>query len=522
MPEFTIPDHMSRLATQAREALVNRRLDRRALIAGGAVAGATVLGVAGATMLNEETPPPDSSSDTGVPSPTASTGGSPGAEQNAADALPVGMVLVTSPRLPLWGVSADQAAMLTRNGARDWSEVGAPITLPVRPVALNEMVPDGMEPAETFTDYEALVAGLDSERGGVALIPIEQVDFRVNTLSIDGVDPLVTAEGNETTFRVAIAGDMIPGRNVAAHIRRYGDYTFPYHKVSQFLKSFDLTVGNLEIILSDTIPPPEESNPFTLDFVCDPAVIEGLIQSGFDAVSLANNHTVYNQAYGIDAFLGTIGFLDDAEIPYFGAGLDLDAARAAYITEIGGTSIAFIGIDGVTANPLHQDDGEAVVPVDVSATADAAGTNPFNPDYFVADIRALAAEHDIVIPFFHMGRQYQGVPPDWAIQAAHDCIDAGATAVISSHPHTIQGMELYNGKPIVYGLGNFIYDQMFSVETRTGEVLALTFKGNQLIGLRVHGIEIEDFTQPRLMGTGEQAAFMTRFWRSTDRIAGKA
>ena len=83
-------------------------------------------------------------------------------------------------------------------------------------------------------------------------------------------------------------------------------------------------------------------------------------------------------------------------------------------------------------------------------------------------------------------------------------------------------MEVYKGKPIVYGLGNFIYDQMFSVETRTGEVLALTFKGDRLIGLRIHGVEIEDFTQLRLMGTGEQAAFMTRLWRSFDRIAGRA
>jgi len=428
---------------------------------------------------------------------------------------------VTSPRLPLWGVGREQASALAGGAVRDWSEVGAPLDLPVRVVALDGFVADGLEPAEVYADYEALVAGLDGERGSVALVPVKQIDYFVNTLSVDGIDPLRTAGGDDEVFRMAIVGDMIPGRNANIHIRRYGEPTFPFTKVREFLKSFDITVGNWEIIVSDTIPPPEDEDPFALDFVCGSAVLEGLKQSGFDAVSLANNHSVYSSRYGIDAFFGTIGHLDEYRIPYFGAGRNLDEARAPWTTKIGGRSIAFIGIDGVTANVTNQDDSE-VVPVDVGATADAAGTNPFILDEFTADVEALAAEHDIVIPFFHMGRQYLGVPPPWAVEATHACIDAGAALVVSSHPHIIQGMEIYKGKPIVYGLGNFIYDQMFSVSTRTGEVLALTFKGDRIIGLRVHGVEIEDFTQPRLMGTGEQAAFMTRFWRSFDRIAGRA
>jgi poly-gamma-glutamate synthesis protein (capsule biosynthesis protein) len=77
-------------------------------------------------------------------------------------------------------------------------------------------------------------------------------------------------------------------------------------------------------------------------------------------------------------------------------------------------------------------------------------------------------------------------------------------------------MESYKGKPIFYAIGNFIYDQMFSVDTRQGYVLDLTMRGDQVIGFRTHGVEIEAFSQPRFMGPGEQASLMDRFWTSTD------
>src|SRR5665811_898728 len=57
---------------------------------------------------------------------------------------------------------------------------------------------------------------------------------------------------------------------------------------------------------------------------------------------------------------------------------------------------------------------------------------------------------------------------------------------------------------------------MFTVDTSQGHILDLTFRGSEIIGFRMHGIQIEDFTQPRLLGPDEQAAFMDRQWRSHD------
>ena len=128
---------------------------------------------------------------------------------------------------------------------------------------------------------------------------------------------------------------------------------------------------------------------------------------------------------------------------------------------------------------------------------------------------------DLVIPYFHFGAEYVAVPPLWSVQAAHMAIDAGAGMVVTNHPHVIQGMEIYANKPIVYSPGNFILDQMWAAEVRSGYALEIVVRGANIVGLRFHGVEIEDFHQPRLMTSGEQAALMDRFWAATDRLASR-
>lgn len=188
--------------------------------------------------------------------------------------------------------------------------------------------------------------------------------------------------------------------------------------------------------------------------------------------------------------------------------------------------MAMIGIDGVTAN-LERLEGENPIPAGAAddasfsgATADAAGTNPYLLEDVLSDIEFLAGGHDVVIPYFHMGEEYLALPPDWAIAGARAAIDAGATMVVTNHPHVVQGMEIYNGKPIVYSLGNFIFDQMFAIDVRQGFILEIVIRGERVVGLRPKGVEIEDFNQPRLMEPGEQASLMNRFWWAADRIAG--
>jgi poly-gamma-glutamate synthesis protein (capsule biosynthesis protein) len=284
------------------------------------------------------------------------------------------------------------------------------------------------------------------------------------------------------------------------------------------LRGFDLTVANLEGNLSATLPQPENDHSFS--FVSSPAMLEGFALAGIDAVTLANNHTVWNdEGWGVQGLLDTMAALDDAGLPYFGAGYDLTGARAPWRTTVAGTSVAWLGIDGVTANYEVAPGAEnGVVDFDAGATSDRPGTNPYLTAQFLEDISSAAANAIAVIPYFHMGAEYVGIPPAWAVAGARAAIDAGATMVVTNHPHVIQGMEIYNGRPIVYSPGNFIIDQMWGVEVRSGYALEVLLGGDRVVGLRMHGTEIEEFHQPRLMSAGEQANLLDRFWTSTDRL----
>ena len=280
-------------------------------------------------------------------------------------------------------------------------------------------------------------------------------------------------------------------------------------------------MANLEGNLSETLPQP--ADPHSVSFVSSPAMLEGFALAGIDAVTLANNHTVWNdEGWGVQGLLDTIAALDSYGVPYFGAGPTLSAARAPWIVAAGQTRIAFLGIDAVTANyEVEPSPATGVLDFDAGATNDSAGTNPYFAAQVAEDITAAAAVADVVIPYFHLGAEYIAVVPPWAVQAAHAAIDAGAAMVVTNHPHLIQGMEIYAGKPIVYSPGNFILDQMWAAEVRSGYALEVILRDTSIVGLRFHGVEIEDFHQPRPMSSGEQAALMDRFWAATDRLAAR-
>lgn len=483
---------------ERQSALLRPASDRRTLNRRQLLAGATALGASGFLL-----PGTAAAQDTTVPVETG---------------LPQGTALVTSIRLPLTGVGSGDVQPLLQGAVANWRDVGAPVSVPVAAVAIDGIVPEGMSPAATANDYEELVATLDVNTGALAVVPLDQIDFRVNTLKIDGTDPLLAAGTDAApVVRIGAAGDIIPGRNVANYIRRYDDFSMPLARVKDVLADFDFTFANFECFISETLESPELTDPGSLDFLTRPQFVPSMVEAGIDAVSMANNHAVYSHSgWGLPAFYDTYEYLTGGGMPVFGAGYDLDGARQPFVTEANGVSIAVIGIDGITANLDYPNEPDVVASAHSEATAGQGGTNPLHMETISADISRLAGEYDIVIPFFHMGNQYVWTSGDWAFETAHKAIDAGASCVVSSHPHTIQGMEVYNGKPIFYAIGNFIYDQMFSVDTRQGYVLDLTFRGNEVIGFRTHGVEIEAFSQPRFMGPGEQAALMDRFWRSTD------
>jgi poly-gamma-glutamate synthesis protein (capsule biosynthesis protein) len=96
-----------------------------------------------------------------------------------------------------------------------------------------------------------------------------------------------------------------------------------------------------------------------------------------------------------------------------------------------------------------------------------------------------------------------GIADDDPIELAHAAIDAGADFIIGNHPHWVQGVEIYKGKWITYAHGNFIFDQMWSYETRVGVIGKYTFYDDTLIGVEFIPIRIDNYAQPNPM-TGQE------------------
>ena len=106
---------------------------------------------------------------------------------------------------------------------------------------------------------------------------------------------------------------------------------------------------------------------------------------------------------------------------------------------------------------------------------------------------------DIIIVSMHAGDEYEPLPNDSQMAFAHAAIDAGAEMVIGHHPHVVQTMEIYKGKYIFYSLGNFIFDQMWSRETREGLLIKAAFTKEGVKNVTFHPVLIEDYAQPRFM-----------------------
>ena len=196
-------------------------------------------------------------------------------------------------------------------------------------------------------------------------------------------------------------------------------------------------------------------------FRADPARVEVLGQLGVDAVTLANNH-VYD--YGEEALLDTFTVLEEAEVPYFGAGRTLEEAMKPLYLEVEGKTVALVAASRAEKNKM---------------TPQATDTQPgilrcYDTELFLQAIREGKANADFCIAFVHWGTEYSYELEQVQLDTGRDYLDAGADAVIGAHSHCLQGMEYYDGKPIIYSLGNY----WFNEKTLDTMLLQLRFSGD--------------------------------------------
>jgi poly-gamma-glutamate synthesis protein (capsule biosynthesis protein) len=245
-------------------------------------------------------------------------------------------------------------------------------------------------------------------------------------------------QGSETT--IILAGDVMLGRTVMTKSLDSGNPSYPFEKVSDELNRADIVFVNLENPIVSRCPRNSES----LIFCADPAMVEGLITAGIDIVSLANNHS---RNYGESGLSETIEILDEKEILTTGLG-------KLVVQESRGIKYGFLGFDFISRVPRENDYGLVAESVD---------------------------EVDVLIVGVHWGAEYRSEPVEIQKQWAKELVEAGADVVVGHGPHWVQGMEYINEKPVYYSLGNFVFDQMWSEETKKGLIMKLTFRDGELI-----------------------------------------
>ena len=251
----------------------------------------------------------------------------------------------------------------------------------------------------------------------------------------------------------------------------------PFKPFASVLNKSDIRIANLECVIS-TIGTAEDK-PFT--FRAHPRVLK-LLKKHFDAVSLANNHT---GDFGHAAFAQMLGFLTQAKLPFFGGGRDLQQAHQPLLFQRKGITIAVLGYN-------------EFFPRSFEADVDRPGSAWSDDEQVVADIKAAREVHhaDVVIPFMHWGVEDEPYATTRQQSLAKRMIDAGADAVVGSHPHVTQNIELYKGRPIVYSLGNFVFDGYSSVENTTGWALQLDVNRTGVKQARIHVARIDRFGTP--------------------------
>jgi len=319
-------------------------------------------------------------------------------------------------------------------------------------------------------------------RGDTPIITPESSDEL--TQSIDTPSPIVTTTNPvREKVHLVFVGDMMLDRSVYRKMSASG-IDYPFRRLGDIFTGADLVIGNLEgpITARGNHGVPNGS----LLFKFEPETAAALKDAGFDYVSLANNHT-NNQ--------GAVGFTDSQEhlaaanVTAFGHPRQVTLDEVALI-EVKGWKLALIGWNMIEVADTYQQE-------------------------LLTMIQELDATVDQVVILPHWGNEYK--PQTVAqVDTAHALIDAGADLIIGAHPHTVQGVELYNDRPIFYSLGNFIFDQYWSDPTEQGLAVRITLTETALTAELVP-IDLRG-SQPQVATDPIQATIIERLLDASDAL----
>ena len=289
---------------------------------------------------------------------------------------------------------------------------------------------------------------------------------------------------NETTAYESLifVGDVLLARNIEVLMNRYG-HSYPYEAINfNEYATTPAVIGNFE----SSIPVEHVfTRANTVRFSVNKIYLSELKEAGFTHLSLANNHTL---DFGASNFIHTSENLIAKDFAVFGHPTQL-SSESFSILEVQGYKFAVIGLHVLYTFPTEQE---------------------------IEELFRLAKDvSDYQIVFIHWGEEYELQHNHKQRRFAETLVQAGADLIIGHHPHVVQGIEIIDGTPVFYSLGNFIFDQYFSNEVQTGLMLLVNFDPEPTIYLQP--VESKTtWSQPRVHTPEQYQQFLSDIGKRSD------
>lgn len=290
-------------------------------------------------------------------------------------------------------------------------------------------------------------------------------------------------------MRLIITGDYCPWERVAKDFAQ-GDYS-AIETLRPIFAHADYSIVNLECpILQGGEKPIVKSGPH---MHADNRAINALKGIGTNCVTLANNHF---RDFGDEGVLNTLSELSAYDIDYVGGGTNLSNAAAVLYKKIGKETLAIV-------NCCEHESS--------IATEEHCGSNPLNPiqQYYAIQEAKKKADHVLII--VHGGVEHYQLPTPRMQETYRFFIDAGADALINHHQHCYSGYEIYQGKPIFYGLGNLCFDRSKrNSPWNEGFLVELSFSNSLIAHRLIPYHQCEEEAKVELYNDNEKKAFEQR------------
>lgn len=284
----------------------------------------------------------------------------------------------------------------------------------------------------------------------------------ITKFSVHNIISPPTKTPQKVTF--SLMGDLGLGRYITSVARSKNDFSWSFSGVGPVIQKNDFNLANLESPIINNCP---EGKTGTFTFCGDSRFLPQLVENKF-ILNLANNH-IFN--YGQDGFSQTKNFLNQNHVGYV---YSHQSDSEFFQKEINGISFGFLGFDFIT-NPK------------------------LNPQEIINLIKKYDPQVNWLVLSIHWGNEYLSQAESWRIKLAHQFIDAGVDVIAGHHPHVIQEHEIYQNKPIYYSLGNFIFDQNWSKETSTSEIITLSVDKNKILEEKTNPIIIKNNSRPEFL-----------------------